>query len=557
MPASNGHRKVLEQLRADKVEYIFGNPGTSEEGLLAALQEFPAIRYVMALQESVAVAMADGYCRAGARPGVVLLHSGVGLGNAVGMLYQARRGHSPLVVLAGEAGVAYSAFDAQMACDLTAIARPVVKRAARVEHPASLLRQLRRAVKEALTPPMGPVFLAIPQDILDAPNDEPVTPTLVPDTRVAPGPEAVAGAARALAAARRPLILMGDGVAQSGGQAALARLAEALGAEVYGVNNSEVNLPQGHPLYCGNTGHMFGPDSARIVAGADAVLIVGTYVFPEVFPSLANPFDPGAAVVHVDLDASEIAKNHPCAMAMVADPQATLTALAEAVGQLADAAQRQAARERAKALAAAGAERRQAARAADAARRREAPLRLSDLAEALSRRLPPDAIVFDEALTASGDLTLWLPADGPGQFFQTRGGSLGVGFPGAMGAALARPGRTVVGFSGDGGSMYTAQALWSAARHRIDAKFVAIVNGGYRLLKLNLLEYWKDLGLPRGRFPWNFDVGDPVVDYVALAASMGVPGVHVAGREAIEPAVTRMLAQDGPFLLSIDVDGST
>jgi len=105
--------------------------------------------------------------------------------------------------------------------------------------------------------------------------------------------------------------------------------------------------------------------------------------------------------------------------------------------------------------------------------------------------------------------------------------------------------------------MYTAQALWSAARHRIDAKFVAIVNGGYRLLKLNLLEYWKDLGLPRGRFPWNFDVGDPVVDYVALAASMGVPGVHVAGREAIEPAVTRMLAQDGPFLLSIDVDGST
>ncbi|MBI5521294.1 MAG: thiamine pyrophosphate-binding protein [Desulfarculus sp.] len=556
MPPSDGHHKLLEQMRADQVSLVFGNPGTSEEGLLNAMQDFPDIAYIMSLQESVALAMADGYCRAGQRAGVVLLHSGVGLGNAVGLMYQAKRGHSPLVVLAGEAGVAYSALEAQMACDLVAMVRPVTKHAARVEHPASLLRMFRRAFKEALTPPFGPVFLALPQDILDAPNDEPVIPTLIPDTRAAPRREALAEAARVLAAARKPLVLMGDGVARSGAQEALARLAEALGAQVFGVNNSEVNLPQGHPLFGGNTGHMFGPDSAKIVGGADAVLIVGTYVFPEVFPLLASPFAPGAAVIHIELDAHEIAKNHPCTMALVADPRTTLAALADCLAETASPEHKQAARQRAEALARVKASQLAETKAQDQKKWQEGRPRISALAEALARRLPADAIIFDEALTNSGELTRWLPADRPGQFFQTRGGSLGVGFPGAMGAKLAWPGRTVIGFSGDGGSMYTAQAFWSAAHHGIGAKFVVINNGGYRLLKLNLLQYWKDLGMAQGSFPWNFSIEDPTVDYVGLARSMGVPGLHVDTRQDIEPAVESMLSGDGPFLLSIEVDGS-
>jgi len=556
MPASNGHHKLLEQLRADKVDYVFGNPGTSEEGLLDALQGFPDIAYIMALQESVALAMADGYCRASQKAGVVLLHSGVGLGNAVGLMYQAKRGHSPLVVLAGESGVAYSALDAQMSCDLVAIARPVVKYAARVEHPASLLRMFRRVLKEALTPPTGPVFLAVPQDILDAANEETVLPTSFPDSRTVPRPEAVAETARILAVANRPLILMGDGVACSRAQKALAKLAEALGAQVFGVNNSEVNFPQSHPLYGGNTGHMFGPDSARIVQGADVVLIVGTYVFPEVFPSLSSPFDVNAKIIHVDLDAYEIAKNHPCSLAFVADPQTTLAALAKAVAKLATSEQKAAAKMRARSLSKAKALQLEKAKAEDKKNWLEGPLRLSALSEALSRHLPADAIVFDEALTNSAELTRWLPANVPGQFFQTRGGSLGVGLPGALGAKLAHPERTVIGFSGDGGAMYTPQAFWSAAHHSIGAKFVVICNGGYRLLKLNILQYWKDLGEAQGRFPWSFDINDPSVDYVGMAKSMGVPGRHVVSREEIEPSVAQMLTHDGPFLLSIEVGGS-
>ncbi|MCX5892938.1 MAG: thiamine pyrophosphate-binding protein, partial [Deltaproteobacteria bacterium] len=315
-----GHEKVLEQLRADGIRYLFGNPGSSEEGFLDALSRFPDIEYILSLQESIAVAMADGYCRATQKPALVQLHCGVGLGNALGMLYQAYRGHSPLVVLAGEAGIAYDALNAQMAVNLVDMARPVTKFAARVVHPGSLLRLLRRAFKMAATPPMGPVFLALPQDILDAPNDEPVLPSVAPITRVVPEAAALAAAAQILCGANNPLILMGDGIARSGAQAELAQLAEVLGAGVWGVNSSEVNLPHSHPLFCGLTGHMFGHDSARLVSEADVIVICGTYVFPEVFPILTSPFKSDAKLIHLDLDPFEIAKNHPITMGLLSDP---------------------------------------------------------------------------------------------------------------------------------------------------------------------------------------------------------------------------------------------
>jgi len=186
-----GRTALVEQLLADGFTHMFGNPGTVEQGFLDELTDHPELSYVLALQETVAVGIADGYARATAGPALVQLHSGVGLGNGIGMLYQAKRGHSPLVVLAGEAGVRYDAMDAQMASDLVAMAAPVTKYATRVLHPDSVLRVLRRAIKIATTPPAGPVFVALPMDVLDAPNDEPVVATTVPNTRVAPAPELV------------------------------------------------------------------------------------------------------------------------------------------------------------------------------------------------------------------------------------------------------------------------------------------------------------------------------------------------------------------------------
>ncbi|AEW92458.1 MULTISPECIES: thiamine pyrophosphate-binding protein [Streptomycetaceae] len=543
MSARPGKAALFEQLAADGITHMFGNPGTVEQGFLD-LADGSATRYVLTLHESVAVAMADGYARAGARPGLVQLHSGVGLGNAIGMLYQARRGGSPLVALAGEAGVRYDAMDAQMAADLVAMAEPVTKYATRVVHPASLLRVVRRAVKIAMTPPRGPVLVVLPADVLDQETEEPAVAAGVPSTRVVPEPDAIEWAADALLAGDRPLVLMGDGVAVSGAQRQLTEVAELLGAPVWGVNSSEVNFDTTHPLFAGNLGHMFGADSARVVADADPVLIVGTYVFPEVFPELAAPFRPGARIVHIDADAYEIGKNFPVGVGLAADPAPTLAALA---GR----------------LRARGREPRRGTRTPPEngtrtpprADGQAAPRTMTDrFAAELAAQAPPGLAVFDEALTCSPALTRWLPPRVPGTYFQTRGGSLGVGIPGALGVKLARPELTVVGFTGDGGSMYTIQALWTAARYAIDAKFVVCDNGRYRLLDHNIERYWRDRAIEPHAYPDAFDLSRPRIRFTELAGSLGVPAVRVAEPEQVADAVRAMLGHRGPFLVDLVTD---
>src|SRR2546429_2182576 len=196
MVSKTGRYAIIEQLLTDGVRYMFGNPGTVEQGFLDSLSDYPDLTYILSLQESIAVAMADGYARATRKPAIVQLHSGVGLGNGIGMLYQAKRGHTPLVVLSGAAGLRYDAMDAQMAADLVSMARPVTKWATRVVDPSSLLRILRRAIKMAATPPMGPVYVCLPMDILDAPNDEEIVPTSHLETRTAPEPSLIAAAAQ-------------------------------------------------------------------------------------------------------------------------------------------------------------------------------------------------------------------------------------------------------------------------------------------------------------------------------------------------------------------------
>src|SRR5438105_15958919 len=148
---------------------MFGNPGTVEQGLLDALKDYSELRYILTLQESVAVMAADGYARATRKPALVQIHSTPGLGNSIGALYQAMRGHSPLVVIGGDAGIRYQAMDAQIAGDLVAFAEPVTKWSTMVMDPSSLLRVLRRGVKIAATPPMGPLYVFILADILHAP----------------------------------------------------------------------------------------------------------------------------------------------------------------------------------------------------------------------------------------------------------------------------------------------------------------------------------------------------------------------------------------------------
>ena len=552
MTGKTGHYAILEQFLADGVEYIFGNPGTVEQGLIDALADYPELKYVLTLQESVALMTADGYARATQKPTVVQIHSAPGLGNAVGAMYQAMRGHAPLVVIGGDAGIKYQALDAQMAADLVAIAEPVTKWSTMVSDASSLLRVLRRAIKIASTAPMGPVYVCLPQDILNEIALEPVRPTSLPTTRVAPDAETVQAMAELLVKATSPMIYIGDGIAYSGAQEELTKVAELLGAEVRDVDSGELNMDTTHPLYQGSTGHMFGSSSLGTLQRGDVNLVCGTYMVPEVFPEVGDIFAPGAKVLHIDLNAYEIAKNHPVDLGVVSDPKMTLTLLAEAILAIRTDPQRLQAIERKQALAAAKDELRQQALAKDLA---AGPLHFSRFMQTFAKQLPTDTVVFDEALTSSPVLTRYLPPRQTGHYFVTRGGSLGVGIPGAIGLKLANPDKTVVGFTGDGGSMYTIQALWTAARYNIDAKFVICNNRSYKLLQLNIEQFWKEESIPVHSFPLSFDLSYPAIQFSEMARSMGVEAIRIEQPEEIEPAIQKALAYKGPFLLDVVIEG--
>jgi benzoylformate decarboxylase len=552
-----GRFAILEQFLADGMAHMFGNPGTVEQGFVDALSDYPDLRYILTLQESVAIMMADGYARATQKPTLVQLHSTPGVGNAIGALYQAKRGHSPLVVIGGDAGVKYLGMDAQMAGDLVAFAEPVTKWSTMVADPSSLLRVLRRAIKIAATPPMGPVYVCLPMDVLDAATNEEVRPTSVPSTRVRPDDRLLRDAARILTGARTPVILAGDGVAYSGAQDELTRVAEMLGAEVWEADAGEVNMSYTHPLYQGMTGHMFGRSSLPIMSKGDVVLACGTYLLPEVFPELGRIFAPGAQVIHIDLNLYEIAKNHPVDLGMLGDPKLSLAALADVMQETMSAAQKEAAAVRTRQVAAQKEAKRKAELEKDRASREAMPVKMARFMEELAAEVPPGAIVFDEALTNSPPVVRYMPPARTGEYFLTRGGSLGVGIPGAIGAKLARPERTVIGFTGDGGAMYTIQALWTAARHNVDAKFVVCNNASYRLLQLNIDAYWKEREIPAHDFPLAFDLSYPPLRFDEMAHSMGVSGVRVERPSEIAPAIRQMLAHPGPFLIDLVLESDT
>ena len=403
----------------------------------------------------------------------------------------------------------------------------------------------------AATAPTGPVFVALPMDVLDDDLTEEIVPTSFPDSQVAPSAEAVRAAVAMLAGASRPLIITGDGVAFSGAQDELTRVAELLGAEVWGANSSEVNIAADHPLFAGQFGHMFGDHSSKVTSQFDAVLICGTYVFPEVFPALEGVFAKAAKVVHVELDAYEIAKNFPVDVGLVADPKLTLALFADELERTLSGEQRRAAAGRTGDIAQRNRQKLHAAQQRDARFDGELPMHPATFLIELARQAPADVVVFDEALTASPELTQYLPPTLSGHYFGTRGGSLGVGFPGAMGVKLAMPDKTVIGFSGDGGAMYTIQAMWTAARHEIGAKFVVCNNRSYQLLKTNLQQYWQERDLPDHAFPGSFDLGNPVIRFDELAKNMGVPATRVATPDQIAPAIEQALAEDGPFLIDL------
>jgi len=547
-----GRQVLMESLIGHGVEHVFGNPGTTESPILDALLDYPQLKYIVALHEGVALGAASYYAQTSGKVGVVNVHVAPGLGNALGMLYNALKARAPLVVTAGQQDTRLRLRGPVLGHDLVAMAAPLTKWSVQVERGDEVAPILHRALKIATDPPAGPVFVALPIDVMEQETDvEPFPPGAL-YRAPAPDPAGIRAAAELLRAGRQPVIVAGDDAARA--TAEVAGLAERLGAAVWceGIRTHQV-LPSRHPNFRGAL--PFDTLAIRkALEGSDVVLLVGGPFFEEVWYAPGSPLPPGAKVIHVESSAERLAPNWPVSVGLVSDPRAALAALLAAVDHD-GAALREAAARRNEALKALKAQDAEAQRARAAKRWDRAPIAVPRAMAEIEAALPPDAILVDEAITASIDLARTVQFERVGDYVGARGGGIGQALPGALGVKIAQPGRPVLAVSGDGSAMYSIQALWTAAHHDLAVVFLILNNREYRILKHNMDTYRQRFGAKPERGYPHMDLTTPDLGFVELARGMGVDGARVSKPDELRPAIEKALGAGRPFLLDVAVEG--
>jgi benzoylformate decarboxylase len=551
---TKGKHLFMQSLEANGVRYIFGNPGTTEAALIDTLSDYPEMEYILALHEGVAVGMADAYALGTGQVGVVNLHAAPGLGNGLGMLYNALQGRSPLVVTAGQPDNRLRLREPLLGHDLVAMAAPLCKWSVSAERADDLPLILHRAFKVAQEPPTGPVFVDLPANVLEEESDRPV---LAPGRLFAPSqadPEGLRQAAELLLRAQNPVIICGDGVYRSGAQQELVALAELLGTPVWNtLLTAAVNFPTTHPQLRGEL-----PDNQaqmrELLNEPDVVLLVGGHFFREVFFTAESPWPEEAAVIQIDEAAEAVARNYSVTVGLVADPKAALRDLHELITPHVTEALREASGSRRSELA----RLQQDAWEQQQNRVRESwdeePMTSARFMVELKAALPQDVVVVGEVNTCRDDLLRTISFENPGDYYGSRGGGIGQGLPGALGYRLAHPDRPLLAISGDGSALYSIQALWTAAHYGMRILFIILNNRAYRIVKHNMDRHrlYFDTIEKKG-YPF-LDLTDPDIDFVDLAQGFGVPARRVIEPEELAPAMQAAFDSSGPFLLDVPIE---
>ena len=553
MPQMTGKRALMEMLRSEGVRYIFGNPGTSEGPILDELERFPDLEYILTTQEGAAMGMADGYARASGKPSFVSLHIETGLANGISLLNNAKEGGTPMVLTSANKDIRKLAEGRTQLDEMT---RLFTKWSAEVTHPEQMPSVMRRAFTEAAAPPTGPVYVGFSANALDDEADVEIVPSARGYHRMQPDERAAADASALLAGAENPVMIVGDRLAQSGGAAEAARVAELVGARVYSSAYSEMNFPTSHPQFMGRSAPN-SPAARALFADADVVLAVGTNVFSGFFHFSGRALPDTTKLIHMDQAAREIGKSEPTDIGIIADPKAGLERLAEALEADMSESGRRAAQRRAASIgelteAARSSVGRQLAALGD-----DAPMSAARMMREVAAALPPDVIVADDSVTSRDAIHAAMTFDTPGSVFGERGGALGWGMGGALGIKLAKPSQPVVGIIGDGSAMMTVQALWSAAVYDIPVVYVICNNRSYRILKLNMDAYKRDIlgeERPRSRY-MAMDFPIPI-DIAGMAEAMGVSGASITSADELRPALESALASGRPAVLDVSIDGS-
>ena len=534
----SGADLVIEALKVEGVEVIFGFPGGVVIPIFDKLYAEPSLRVVLTRHEQGAVHAADGYARSTGRVGVCLVTSGPGATNTVTGLATANFDSVPLVVITGQVSRNMIGNDAFQEADIVGISRSVTKHNYLVTDRRDLGRILREAFHIAASGRPGPVLVDIPKDVLlessDAPLPEGVSirgynPTMKGH------PLQIRKAAETLAKAKRPLFYIGGGLASSGGVPVFRRIVERTGVPVISSLMGIGAFPTDHPLFLGMLG-MHGTWAANTaVQNCDLLFAIGARFDDRATGEIAT-FAPGARVIHIDIDPSSISRNVAVEVPVVGDVRMVLEEMEPSV-RATDVA----------------------AWAAQTAEWK----RTHPLAESPDDgRLSPTRVIralcaaFPEAIytTEVGQNQMWAALYGtfrePRRFLTSGGlGTMGYGFPAAIGAQLGNPGRRVIDIAGDGSIQMNIQELATAVQEGLPV-IVAILNNGY----LGMVRQWQELFFDRryssvclmrnGRCPRGCaSPGDQcppyIPDFVKLAEAYGAVGVRVTAEREVEPALAR------------------
>jgi len=510
---------VIELLDAFGMQTIFGNPGSTE---LPMFRSFPAkFRYVLGLQESVVVGMADGYAQATRNAAFVNLHSAVGVGHALGNIFTAFRNQTPLVITAGQQARSILPFEPFLfASQSTDMPKPYVKWAVEPARAQDVPAAIARAYYMSMQPPRGPTFVSIPVDDWDRTCDR-LAPRTV--SRVVRGdPVLLAQIAAALSVAKRPAFVVGASVARDGAWNEVIELAERHQARVWAAPMSARNsFPENHDLFAG----FLAADRSKVVAaleGHDLILALGAPVFTYHVEGSGPHVPPGAQLFQITDD--------PASVSWAPVGTSVFASLTPAIRELLSGPA-------------------PIARIRPAAREALRPLSgsaLTDdyLMQQIAMLRPAGSIVVEEAPSSRGAMHDRLPIVAPDTFYTCASGGLGHGLPAAIGVALGRPGAKVIGLLGDGSSMYSIQGLWTAAQLKLPIAFIIVNNRRYEAL----VEFGRHFGLPQV-------VGTdlPEINFCDLARGQGCRAIRVERVTELDEALTAGFSALQPLLIEVMV----
>jgi acetolactate synthase I/II/III large subunit len=508
----NGAQSLIRSLVDSGVDVCFANPGTSEMHFVSALDEVPGMRGVLGLFEGVATGAADGYARMTGRPAATLMHLGPGLSNGLANLHNARRARSPLVNVVGDHGLIHKRLDAPLESDIDALAGTVSGWVRRSCRPEDVGADAAEAVAAAYGPPGQISTLILPADVSWSDGGAPAAPLPRPAAAVVPDAQ-LADAAGALGVGEAAALLIGGPVLRERGVIAAGRIAAATGARVY-VETFPARLRRGAGLPAIERLGYFAEEAEQQLAGVRQLILAGARA-PVAF--FAYPGRRGS---------------------LVPDGCATIT-LGELGHDVIDALERLAER--------VGSGVSPTLQQPTPAPAHSGPLTVQVAADVVAAHVPEEAIVVDEAITASPSMTRATPGSPPHDWLTVTGGAIGQGMPTAVGAAVACPDRRVLNLQADGSAMYTVQSLWTQARERLDVTTVILSNRSYAILNVEMARV--QAKLPGEKAGALLDLSGPELDFVQLAGGLGVEGVRATSAEELTAALGRAAAQSGPFLI--------